>query len=52
MDIPKLCGQKKNSMILLFRYKESKIVGGNYLHDIRGGKIQILGYVQNSSHAV
>lgn len=52
MDIPNICKWKKNGMILLLPCKESKIVGGKYLHDNRGAKIQIFGDVQNASHAV
>lgn len=52
MDIAKSCKCKKNSTILFVQMQREQIVGGKYLHDNRGAKKQILGDVQNTSHAV
>lgn len=43
---------RKIVQFYLFRWEESKIVGGKYLHCTKGAKIGILGYLQNSSHFV
>ena len=43
---------RKIVQFYLFRWEESKIVEGKYLHYNKGAKIWILGDLQNASHVV